>query len=77
MGIFKLLVIGLAVWVALRAVRAWRARSARPGLRPPRIGGPMVRCAHCGVHVPADRALGAAGERYCSAEHRDAAGGRP
>jgi uncharacterized protein len=32
----------------------------------------MVRCAHCGVHVPANEALvDAQGHHYCCAEHRE------
>jgi uncharacterized protein len=31
----------------------------------------MVRCAHCGIHIPASEALGdPAGAVFCSEEHR-------
>jgi uncharacterized protein len=34
---------------------------------------PMVACAHCGMHVPADEAIaGQGGAPYCSAAHRQA-----
>ena len=29
----------------------------------------MVRCAHCGLHLPAGEAVLAAGKMYCSREH--------
>ena len=32
----------------------------------------MVRCEHCGVHLPASEAVSAEGRSYCSVEHRDA-----
>jgi len=32
----------------------------------------MVRCAHCGVHLPRGESVRAEGRDYCSAEHRDA-----
>jgi len=32
----------------------------------------MVRCAHCGVHLPRGESLRADGKDFCSAEHRDA-----
>jgi uncharacterized protein len=35
-------------------------------------GEPMLRCARCGVHVPASEAIDAGDRHYCSAEHRDA-----
>lgn len=32
----------------------------------------MVRCAHCGVHLPRGESVRAEGKDFCSAEHRDA-----
>lgn len=32
----------------------------------------MVRCAHCGVHLPRSESIQADGKFYCSTEHRDA-----
>jgi len=32
----------------------------------------MVRCAHCGVHIPKGESVRAEGKDFCSAEHRDA-----
>ena len=32
----------------------------------------MVRCAHCGVHLPKSESIQAAGAFFCSAAHRDA-----
>lgn len=32
----------------------------------------MVRCAHCGVHLPKGESVQADGRFFCSAEHRDA-----
>lgn len=34
----------------------------------------MVRCAHCGVHLPKGESVQADGRDFCSAEHRDAHG---
>lgn len=37
------------------------------------IGERMVRCEHCGVHLPVSDAIAVAGDRhYCSPAHRDA-----
>ena len=30
----------------------------------------MVRCLHCGVHLPRSEGLGAAGKFFCSEEHQ-------
>lgn len=35
---------------------------------------PMVRCAHCGIYLPASDALPGAAGVYCSNEHRRLAG---
>jgi uncharacterized protein len=32
----------------------------------------MVRCAHCGVHLPKGESVEADGQSFCSTEHRDA-----
>ena len=56
-----------------------RERAAAPKrAAPPAVGAPqaMVRCAHCGLHLPATDALpGTGGALYCSAAHRRVAEG--
>lgn len=37
----------------------------------------MVRCAHCGVHVPKPESIAADGKFYCSEAHHRAHTGRP
>ena len=32
----------------------------------------MLRCDHCGVHIPASEVVRAADKHYCSIAHRDA-----
>lgn len=32
----------------------------------------MVRCAHCGVHLPRSESILTGGNFFCCAEHRDA-----
>lgn len=34
----------------------------------------MVRCAHCGVHLPIGESVRAEGKYYCCAAHRDLKG---
>ncbi|MFZ2541397.1 MAG: PP0621 family protein [Gallionella sp.] len=36
------------------------------------IAEDMVRCAHCGVHLPRSESLRADGLDFCNAQHRDA-----
>lgn len=37
----------------------------------------MVRCVHCGVHLPKHESILACGEYYCSEEHRRAHTDKP
>lgn len=77
------LVIALAIWLWRKNRReemqeeAQRERAARARPRPdaaPAEPQAMLRCAHCGLHLPAGDAIGGAGEAvYCSAAHRRAA----
>jgi len=62
------LLILLAVLIALFLLReGLRRRRARP--RPPALTR-TVRCAFCGVHLPAEHALlHSDGRHYCSVEH--------
>jgi uncharacterized protein len=53
----------LAVWLVRKALRAPHGRS------PLAQEGELVRCAHCGVHVPRAEARETQGVLYCSEEH--------
>ncbi len=68
MGLFRLL-----FWIALIAAAFWVWRRF---IRPPSPPGPsadqarpMVRCAHCGIHIPQEHALAADQRWYCSQAH--------
>tara|TARA_R110000751_G_scaffold104237_2_gene199688 strand:- start:102 stop:404 length:303 start_codon:yes stop_codon:yes gene_type:complete len=75
MGLIKLIILGVLVWLALtlwRRAQLTRQRNATSA--PKRDQAPvMVRCAHCQVHLPQERALRADDVWFCCAEHRDAA----
>ena len=62
----KLLLIVLAlicVWWILRSYRKSITRE------PPPAPEDMVRCAHCGVHLPRSESHSESGEFFCSEEH--------
>ena len=69
MGRFILLIVALFILIWLvRSVLAGRAR--REGRAPPaHAQGELVRCAHCGVHLPRSESRSADGRLYCSEEH--------
>ena len=64
----------LLIWAALIAAGVWLWRKYKAGMaegKTPVDPGaqPMVRCAHCGGHLPRDRALSQRQEWYCTQQH--------
>lgn len=64
--LFLLIAIAVVVYLLIRSFR----KNAPPQDRP--VVEDMVRCAHCGVHLPKSESILAGGSFFCSAEHRDA-----
>ena len=58
------LLVVAAVWLIRRALRAPAQSSDAP-----KKTEELVRCAHCGVHLPRAEARAAAGVLYCTEEH--------
>ncbi len=73
MNLIRLIVIGLIIWLLYRMfVRVLKKPSSQRDEPPKGIARDMVKCAHCGLHIPADEALLHDDRHYCSPEHRDA-----
>ena len=67
--LFAVLAVVYAVWRAQRRASAPRqGNTQRPPIAPPQD---MVRCAHCGVHLPRGDAVLEGAHMYCSTSHRD------
>jgi len=70
-------VVFVAIWI-WRKNRREEMRSRPPPPAPRAVEAPqaMLRCAHCGLHLPAADAIsGPDGAVYCSAAHRQAGSG--
>jgi uncharacterized protein len=63
-----LLLVAIAVVVYL-LLRSFRRSVPRPDNA---TAEDMVRCAHCGVHLPKGESIQADGRFFCGVEHRDA-----
>ncbi len=72
----KYLLVTAVLFIALTI---WRHKHRKtPPRKPPRTPGAsaaalpavMVRCAHCGVHLPGPDAVAAGPLHYCCAAHR-------
>ncbi|MEZ1319542.1 PP0621 family protein [Pseudomonas fluorescens] len=64
----------LLFWIVLIAAAVWFWRKFKGSSSAPRPpdepqATPMVRCAHCGLHLPRDRALNLQQQWYCSQAH--------
>ncbi|WP_339511530.1 PP0621 family protein [Pseudomonas sp. RL_15y_Pfl2_60] len=69
MGLFRLLlVLAIAATVYWLWRRYIRARNAAKPVAPGKPE-PMVRCAHCGVHLPREHAKNNGPQWFCSTEH--------
>lgn len=67
----------LLAWLLLGILVFWALRSKKTGITEKKAGTPhldapelMVKCAHCGVYLPASEAIAQSGELFCSEEHR-------
>ena len=67
-----LLLLLLAVWWAWKHKDKGDGRTGGSAPAEPRPPERMVRCAHCGVHLPENDALRAGGEYFCNDSHRRA-----
>jgi uncharacterized protein len=78
MNLIRLLAIAAIFWLLYRLILTLLAKGRRPAAadksRPADAAiATMVRCAHCGLHVPQGEALQSGDHYYCSKEHQEAA----
>ena len=67
MGLPRLILLGIMIGLGMWLWRRFNSRSAPPAK--PAVSQSMVRCAHCHLHLPEDRAIQKNQQWYCSAEH--------
>ena len=72
MNLIRLIILALVIWLIYRMVRQMLAKPRAKKPSRPQVGTDMVRCAHCGIHIPDNEALYRDGQPYCSEEHREA-----
>lgn len=72
--VYLLLIVAIVVvlWWKHRQ-RGRRVADESPPPSPPPAAGPeaMLRCVHCGLHLPASQSLPGRGGVFCSASHRE------
>jgi uncharacterized protein len=71
MGLVRLLLFVLLAWLVWQLLRPLLGkRDDSPSPRPPGEVENMVRCAWCGLNLPAGEALREEPHYFCSEEHR-------
>jgi uncharacterized protein len=71
----RTLLIALAI-ATIALIARFLLRQRQSAARRRTEAGDMVRCAHCGLHVPAHEAIAVAGRWYCGEAHRAADEGK-
>ncbi|MHA7598845.1 PP0621 family protein [Alicycliphilus sp. T452] len=66
--VLAVIAVVYALWRSQRRPPPRQGGTPRPGIAPPQD---MVRCAHCGVHLPQGEALWADGRSYCCRAHQE------
>lgn len=69
--LFLLLAIAAVVYLLIRSYRKNASGKGMPD-QAGAVAEDMVRCAHCGVHLPKGESVQADGQFFCGTEHRDA-----
>lgn len=72
--LLTIIIIGVAIYFVLKSYsRNLSARNRdeqRPDERHSANGEDMVRCAHCGVHLPRTESIYSRNQFYCTDQHR-------
>jgi uncharacterized protein len=69
--LIKLILLALGVWIVYRLVKKSGGRTVRREHESKNATGEdMVRCVHCGVHLPRSESIISHGESFCTNEHR-------
>ncbi len=72
MSLIRLLIIALAVWLLVLVIKRWLGGRAKALPKDKAQDNPdMVRCAHCGLHLPKSEALSRDALYFCSRQHLD------
>lgn len=72
MGLIRLIILGVVVWLCLRMVRQFQAAQLRKSASRKKIDqSNMVPCAFCNVHLPENQAVPHGDLWFCSDAHKN------
>ena len=64
----KLIVLAIGAWLVYRILTGYKRSVVQDRSSP--SAEDMVRCTHCGVHLPRSESILSQGSFFCSEEHR-------
>jgi uncharacterized protein len=73
--VLLVLIVVVAIWLIRRALVRAKPDDAPQAGKPP-LQGDLVKCAHCGTHLPLAEARAVGDRVYCSDEHARLGPGR-
>lgn len=65
----RLIFLFAIVAVVYLLFKSWRSKASE---KQPEVVEDMVRCAHCGVHLPMGESVRSGDQFFCCADHLDA-----
>ena len=70
-NLIRLIIISLIIWLVIRLVKNFLNQTSKPTSKSSdnKLDN-MVRCDHCGLHIPEHEAFQEHDKFFCSAEHR-------
>lgn len=69
MGLIRVIVFGLAIWLLYKFYQAFKARMAAMDSQEVK-GGAMVKCSECGAYTPQNKAIASGAHHFCCASHQ-------
>jgi uncharacterized protein len=69
MGLFRLIIIALIIYLLIQIFKRWAANKNTPSSEKQDSSTVMVQCKTCKLHIPENEALQKDGDYFCSQEH--------
>ena len=71
MGLIRVLVFGLAIWLLYKFYTIYKARLAAMDSQEVK-GGNMVKCSECGAYTPESKSIESGAHHFCCESHQRA-----
>ncbi len=69
MGLIRVIVFGLAIWLVYKFYQAYKARVSAYD-RQEKQSGTMIKCSECGTYIPKDKAISSGAQWFCCSAHQ-------